>query len=76
MHITDGKTHEVTVLDELVIEPGALYLLDRGYLDFGHLFALHQSQAFFVTRAKRNTQFQRRYYRPVSAEMKLHRSAD
>jgi hypothetical protein len=65
VHITDGKTHEVTVLDELVIEPGAFYLLDRGYLDFGRLFALHQSQAFFVTRAKRNTQFQRRYSRPV-----------
>ncbi len=54
IHITDGKTHEVTVLDELVIEPGAFYLLDRGYLDFGRLFALHQSHAFFVTRAKRN----------------------
>ena len=47
IHITDGKTHEVTVLDELVIEPGAFYLLDRGYLDFARLFALHQSQAFF-----------------------------
>ena len=65
IHITDGKTHEVTVLDELVIEPGAFYLLDRGYLDFGRLYALHQSQAFFVTRAKRNTQFQRRYSRTV-----------
>ena len=61
IHITDGKTHEVTVLDDLVIEPGAFYLLDRGYLDFGRLFALHQAHAFFVTRAKRNTQFQRRY---------------
>ena len=65
IHITDGKTHEVTVLDELVIEPGAFYLLDRGYLDFARLFALHQSQAFFVTRAKRNTQFKRRYSHPV-----------
>ncbi|CAN5918930.1 IS4 family transposase [soil metagenome] len=65
IHITDGKTHEVTVLDELVIEPGAFYLLDRGYLDFGRLFALHQSHAFFVTRAKRNTQFKRRYSHPV-----------
>ncbi|CAN5854086.1 IS4 family transposase [soil metagenome] len=65
IHITDGKTHEVTVLDDLVIEPGAFYLLDRGYLDFGRLFALHQSHAFFVTRAKRNTQFKRRYSHPV-----------
>ena len=65
IHITDGKTHEVTVLDDLVIEPGAFYLLDRGYLDFARLFALHQSGAFFVTRARRNTQFKRRYSHPV-----------
>ena len=65
IHITDGKTHEVTVLDELVIEPGAFYLLDRGYLDFGRLYSLQQSQAFFVTRAKGNTRFKRRYSRPV-----------
>ena len=65
IHITDGKTHEVTVLDDLVIEPGAFYLLDRGYLDFARLFALHQSHAFFVTRAKRNTRFKRRYSHPV-----------
>ena len=65
IHITDGKTQEVTVLDDLVIEPGAFYLLDRGYLDFDRLFALHQSHAFFVTRAKRNTQFKRRYSHPV-----------
>jgi hypothetical protein len=65
IHITDGKTHEVNTLDELMIEPGAYYLLDRGYLDFGRLFAIHQAQAFFVTRAKRNTQFTRRYSQPV-----------
>ena len=65
LHITDGKTHEVTVLHELVIEPGAFYLLDRGYLDFGRLYSLQQSQAFFVTRAKGNTRFKRRYSRPV-----------
>ena len=61
LRTTDGKTHEVTVLDELLIEPGAFYLLDRGYLDFGRLYALHQSHAFFVTRAKSNTQCKRRY---------------
>jgi Transposase DDE domain/Domain of unknown function (DUF4372) len=65
IHITDGKTHEVNTLDELMIEPGAYYLLDRGYLDFSRLFAIHQAQAFFVTRAKRNTQFKRRYSQPV-----------
>jgi hypothetical protein len=65
IHITDGKTHEVNVLDDLVIEPGAYYLLDRGYLDFARLYAIHQAQAFFVTRAKSNTQFKRRYSRLV-----------
>ena len=65
IRITDGKTHEVNILDDLVIEPGAFYLLDRGYLDFARLFAIHQSQAYFVTRAKANTKFQRRYSHPV-----------
>jgi Transposase DDE domain/Domain of unknown function (DUF4372) len=65
IHITDGKTHEVNILDELIIEPGAYYLLDRGYLDFSRLFAIHQAQAFFVTRAKSNTKFKRRYSHPV-----------
>jgi hypothetical protein len=65
IHITDGKTHEVNILDDLVIEPGAYYLLDRGYLDFSRLFAIHQAQAFFVTRAKSNTKFKRRYSHPV-----------
>ena len=65
IHITDGKTHEVNILDDLIIEPGAYYLLDRGYLDFGRLFAIHQAQAFFITRAKSNTKFKRRYSHPV-----------
>jgi hypothetical protein len=65
IHISDGKTHEVNVLDDLLIEPGAFYLLDRGYLDFSRLFSIHQAQAFFVTRAKSNTQFKRRYSHPV-----------
>ena len=65
IHITDGKTHEVNVLDDLLIEPGAFYLLDRGYLDFSRLFVIHQAQAFFVTRAKSNTKFKRRYSHPV-----------
>ena len=65
IHITDGKTHEVNILDRLIIESGAYYLMDRGYLDFGRLFTIHQAQAFFVTRAKSNTKFKRRYSQPV-----------
>jgi len=65
IHITDGKTHEVNILDQLVFEPGAYYLMDRGYLDFARLHAIHQAQAFFVTRAKSNTKFRRRYSHPV-----------
>lgn len=68
IHISDGKTHEVNVLDDLPIEPGAYYLLDRGYLDFARLYAIHQAQAFFVTRAKSNTQFKRRYSHPVDRD--------
>jgi Domain of unknown function (DUF4372)/Transposase DDE domain len=64
IHITDGKTHEVNTLDELTIESGAFYLLDRGYLDFKRLFVIHQANAFFVTRAKSNTKFKRRYSNP------------
>ena len=65
IHITDGKTHEVNIMDRLPLEPGAFYLMDRGYLDFARLLVIHQAKAFFVTRAKRNTQFQRRYSHPV-----------
>ena len=65
IHITDGKTHEVNILDDLVIEPGAYYLMDRGYLDFTRLYRLHVMNAFFVTRAKSNTKFKRRYSHPV-----------
>ena len=65
IRITDGKTHEVNTLDDLVLEAGAFYLMDRGYLDFARLFVIHEAKAFFVTRAKRNTQFMRRYSHPV-----------
>ena len=65
IHITDGKKHEVNTLDDLTIEPGAFYLLDRGYLDFARLYVIHESKAFFVTRAKSNTKFKRRYSHPV-----------
>ena len=58
----------VNIMDRLPLEPGAFYLMDRGYLDFARLFVIHQAKAFFVTRAKRNTQFQRRYSHPVSSD--------
>ena len=65
IRITGGKTHEVNTLDDLALEVGAYYLLDRGYLDFARLFVIHQVKAFFVTRTKSNTQFMRRYSHPV-----------
>ncbi len=65
IYISDGKLHDVNVLDILVPQPGAFYIMDRGYLDFTRLYTLHQAQTFFVTRAKRRMQHQRRYSRPV-----------
>ena len=63
--ISDGKLHDVNVLDYLVPAPGAYYVMDRGYLDFVRLFQLHQAKAYFVTRAKKNLTFQRRYSHEV-----------
>jgi len=65
IHISGGKWHEVNVLDQLLPEPGAFYIMDRGFLDFARLFRFHQAGSFFVTRAKSNTRAQRRYSRPV-----------
>jgi hypothetical protein len=61
IHISDGKMHEVNILDQLVPEPGAFYIMDRGFLDFARLYRFHQAGSFFVTRAKSNTKAQRRY---------------
>ena len=66
IHISDGKTHEIDVLDLLAPEPGAFYLLDRGDTDFDRLHALHEAGSFFVIRAKRNLRFKRRYSQPVA----------
>jgi transposase len=63
--ITHGKVHDVNILDALVIEAGAIYVMDRGYLDFERLCTIHQSSAFFVTRAKSNFDFKRLYSKPV-----------
>ena len=65
IHISDGKLHDVNVLDLLVAEPGAFYVMDRGYLDFERLYTLHQAGSFFVTRAKSNSKFRRLVSRPV-----------
>jgi len=65
IHISDGKLHDVNVLDILPIEPGAFYVMDRGYVDFGRLYAMHQCGAFFVTRAKSNIKARRVYSAPV-----------
>ena len=59
--ITDGKVHDVNVLDHLIPEPGAIYVMDRAYLDFQRLYQLHQSSAVFVTRSKTNTGLRRIY---------------
>ena len=65
IRITEGKTHDVNILDELVLEPGAFYIMDRGYIDFGRLHRFPQSLAFFVVRAKSNLAYRRRAYRQV-----------
>ena len=59
--ITDGKVHDVNVLDHLIPEPGAIYIMDRAYLDFQRLYQLHQCSAIFVTRSKTNTGLRRLY---------------
>ena len=65
IHISDGKLHDVNVLDVLVPEPGAFYIMDRGYLDFARLYALSQFAAFFIIRAKSNFRFRRLYSHPI-----------
>lgn len=65
IHISDGKLNDVNVLDLLVPEAGAFYVMDRGYLDFKRLYALHQAGAFFVTRAKSNLDAHRLYSAPT-----------
>jgi hypothetical protein len=65
IHISDGKLHDVNILDLLIPEAGAIYVMDRGYLDFERLYVLHQSGAFFVTRAKSNLDAHRIYSTPT-----------
>ena len=65
IHISDGKLHDVNVLDILPVEAGAFYVMDRGYLDFARLYAMHQAGAFFVTRAKKGMDARRVYSAPT-----------
>ena len=65
IRISDGKWHEVNMLDELIAEPGAFYIMDRGYIDFQRLGRLSEAGSFFVTRAKSNLKVQRRYSHKV-----------
>jgi transposase len=64
--VTPGRVHDVNILDDLLFEPGAIYVMDRGYVDFARLFRITTASAFFVTRAKRNFQCRRLYSRPVN----------
>jgi len=65
IEITDGKMHDVNILDELIPEPGCFYIMDRGYLDFDRLYLLNLFHAFFIIRAKSNLQFRRLYSHPI-----------
>src|SRR4030043_427381 len=65
IRITDGKVHDVNILDELILEPGAIYIMDRGYLDFARLYTFTQNLSTFVTRAKSNFDYSRICYRQI-----------
>ena len=71
IHITDGKVHDVNVLDEILPEAGSFYVMDRGYIDFERLFIFEMASAFFVVRTKDNIRLQRRYSRPVDKKTGL-----
>jgi hypothetical protein len=65
VYVTGGQVHDVNLLDELLLDAGAFYVFDRGYVDFARLYLFKQACAFFITRAKKNLQFYRRLSRPV-----------
>ncbi len=71
IRITDGKVHDVNILDEILPEAGAFYVMDRGYIDFERLYVFTLSSAFFVVRTKENVVLQRRYSRPVDKSVGL-----
>lgn len=65
VYVTGGQVNDVNLLDQLLLEAGSFYLLDRGYVDFARLYIFTQACAFFITRARKDLQFYRRYSRPV-----------
>lgn len=67
--ITDGKVHDVNILDLLILEPGAFYIMDRTYLDFERLFHMHQCLYYFVIREKHKFKYRRLYSRQVNKEL-------
>jgi len=69
--VTDGSVHDVNVLDELVIEPGSFYVIDRAYIDFERLYRLKEQSGFFITRTKKNFQYRRIYSHPVDKSLGL-----
>ena len=71
IHLSDGKLHDVNILDQIAFEAGNFYVMDRGYIDFARLHGLHQAQAFFVVRAKSNLRFRRVHSHPVDKESGL-----
>jgi IS4 transposase len=71
IRITDGKVHDVNMLDQIAPEAGAFYVMDRGYIDFERLYVFTLSSAFFVVRTKHNVLLQRRYSRPVDKSLGL-----
>src|SRR5438445_5051615 len=71
IRVTSGKVHDVNILDEILPEAGAFYVMDRGYVDFERLYVFTLSSAFFVVRTKQNVVLQRRYSRPVDKSLGL-----
>jgi len=72
IHITDGKVHDVNILDILLPEPGAIYLIDRGYIDFLRLAEINIAKAIFITLAKSNLQYRRLYSNPADIHTGVH----
>jgi hypothetical protein len=71
IYLSDGRLHDVNLLDQLIPLPGAYYIMDRGYLDFNRLYRINNFKAFFVVRSKTNIQFKRRYSHPVDRATNL-----
>ena len=71
IRITTGKVHDVNILDELIPEPGSIYVMDRGYIAYDRLYKLHMSSAFFVIRSKSNFKFRRLYSHPIDKSIGL-----